>query len=59
MISIVDQISIAFKILFKIPNLKIKQLENTIDILLKNRTTPSLQSKNTTLHTSNIYYLYN
>jgi hypothetical protein len=42
---IVGQITTTFKILFKKQNLKIKQLEDKIDILLKNSTSTSTSSK--------------
>jgi hypothetical protein len=50
--SIVGQITTTFKILFKKQNLKIKQLEHKIDILLKNSTTTPSVPKNT-LSTNN------
>jgi hypothetical protein len=57
--SIVGQITTTFKILFKKQNLKIKQLEDKIDILLKNSTTTPSLLKNTTSTTTNLQQPWN
>jgi hypothetical protein len=57
--SIVGQITTTFKILFKKQNLKIKQLEDKIDILLKNSTTTPSILKNTTRANNNLQQPWN